>query len=35
MECEVTGYFDEKNVKQPKTFIVVDFEILYIEGCGE
>ena len=35
MECEMTGYFDKKVLGKVKTFIVVDFEILHVEGCGE
>lgn len=35
MECEMRGYFDKKVLGKVKTFIVLDFDILYVEGCGE
>ena len=35
MECKMTGYLKKKLVEKQTTLIVSDFEILYIQGCGE
>ena len=35
MECAMIGHLKKKLLKQQNTLVVSDFEILYIEGCGE
>jgi hypothetical protein len=35
MESKMTGYFKNNDALEEKTFIVTDFEILYIQGCGD
>ena len=35
MECAMTGYLKKDVLENQKILIVSDFEILYIEGCGE
>ena len=35
MECAMTGYFKKDILEKQNKLIVVNFEILYIEGCGE
>ena len=35
MECKMTGHLKKELVEKQTTLIVSDFEILYIQGCGE
>ena len=35
MECKITGHLKKELVEKQTTLIVSDFEILYIQGCGE
>jgi hypothetical protein len=35
MECAMTGHLKKDVLERQNTLIVSDFEILYIEGCGE
>ena len=35
MECSITTYEKKDILEQKKILIVADFEILYIQGCGE
>ena len=35
MECKMNGYLKKELVEKKTTLIVSDFEILYIQGCGE
>ena len=35
MECKMTGYLKKELVEKQTALIVSDFEILYIQGCGE
>ena len=35
MECEMIGYKRKDILKNETTLIVLDFNILYIQGCGE
>ena len=35
MECAMIGHLKKMLLKQQNTLVVSDFEILYIEGCGE
>jgi len=35
MECKMTGHLKKEIVTKQTTLIVTDFEILYIQGCGE
>ena len=35
MECSITTYKKKDILEQKKILIVADFEILYIQGCGE
>ena len=35
MECKMTGLLKKELVEKHTTLIVLDFEILYIQGCGE
>lgn len=35
MECKMTGKIKEDSLKGQSTLVVSEFEILYIEGCGE
>ena len=35
MECAMTGYLKKDILEKQNKLIVVNFEILYIEGCGE
>ena len=35
MECKMTGQLKKELVEKQTTLIVSDFEILYIQGCGE
>ena len=35
MECKMNGYLQKELVEKKTTLIVSDFEILYIQGCGE
>jgi len=35
MECKMTGLLKKEIVTKQTTLIVADFEILYIQGCGE
>ena len=35
MECAMTGYIKKDVLEKQNTLIVSDFEILYIQGCGE
>jgi len=35
MECAMTGYLKKDILEKQNTLIVANFEILYIEGCGE
>ena len=34
LECVMTGYYDEK-IPNEEALVVIDFEILYVEGCEE
>ena len=35
MECKMTGHLKKELAEKQTTLIVSDFEILYIQGCGE
>ncbi len=35
MECKMIGHLKKEVVEKQTTLIVSDFEILYIQGCGE
>ena len=35
MECKMIGHFKKKLVKNQKILVVNNFEILYVQGCGE
>ena len=35
MECEMRGHIRKNILGKQNTLIVTDFEILYIQGCGE
>jgi len=35
MECKMIGHIKKEFVKNQKTLVVNNFEILYIQGCGE
>jgi len=35
MECKMTGHLKKELVEKQTALIVSDFEILYIQGCGE
>ncbi|MAX29879.1 MAG: hypothetical protein CMG14_03045 [Candidatus Marinimicrobia bacterium] len=35
MECAMKGYIQKNISAKQNTLLVLDFEILYIEGCGE
>jgi len=35
MECKMIGHFKKELVKNQKTLMVNNFEILYVQGCGE
>ncbi|MDA9612476.1 hypothetical protein N9S08_01525 [Flavobacteriales bacterium] len=35
MECKMSGHLKKELVEKQTTLIVSDFEILYIQGCGE
>ena len=35
MECIIKGYLKNPNLKKESLLIVSEFEILYIQGCGE
>ncbi len=35
MECSMTGHLKKEVLKNQSTLVVSDFEILYVEGCGE
>ena len=35
MECKMTGHLKKELVEKQNALIVSDFEILYIQGCGE
>ena len=35
MECAMTGHLKKDVLERQNTLIVSDFEILYIQGCGE
>ena len=35
MECAMTGHIKKELIKKQNTLIVSEFEILYIQGCGE
>ena len=35
MECKMTGYTHFNDLTETTELIVLDFEILYIQGCGE
>ena len=35
MECSITTYEKKDALEQKNILIVADFEILYIQGCGE
>ena len=35
MECKMIGHFKKELVKNQKILVVNNFEILYVQGCGE
>jgi len=35
MECSMTGHLKKNVLEKQNTLVVANFEILYIEGCGE
>jgi len=35
MECKMIGHSRKDILEKQNTLIVTDFEILYIQGCGE
>ena len=35
MECKTIGHFKKELVKNQKILVVNNFEILYVQGCGE